>query len=253
MPFSPAEMPVPAELPTPSNLPLLVAFGAHPDDIEFGCGGVIARESLLSRSLHFVVCSHGEAGTNGTPGQRDQEASNAARILGATIEFIELDGDAHLEVRAVHAIKIAAILRRLRPGILLAPSLMENQHPDHWRLGRLVRDAARLARYGGLKELRDSPPHAISQLLYYAVTPEAEPRDLPVLMDVSDPEVIQRWTEAMAAHASQQQTRNYSELQLTRARLHGLRAGIGHAIPLWPNDPLTLDSLALIERAARKF
>jgi N-acetylglucosamine malate deacetylase 1 len=253
MPFSPAESPAPAELPASSDLPSLVAFGAHPDDIEFGCGGVIARESLMSRSLHFVVCSHGEAGTNGTPEQRKQEASNAARILGATIEFIELDGDAHLEVRAVHAIKIAAILRRLRPGVLLAPSLMENQHPDHWRLGRLVRDAARLARYGGLKELRDTPPHAISQLLYYAVTAEAEPRDLPVLMDVSDPQVIQMWTEAMAAHVSQQQTRNYSELQLTRARLHGLRAGIGHAIPLWPNDPLTLDSLTLIERAARKF
>ena len=46
------------------------------------------------------------------------------------------------------------IIRRVRPGIVLAPSLVENQHPDHARLGRLVRDAARLARYGGVEELR---------------------------------------------------------------------------------------------------
>ena len=57
----------------------------------------------------------------------------------------------------------------------------------------------------------------------------------------------------MAAHASQQQARNYAELQLTRARLHGLRAGVGHAIPLWPNDPVVLTSLASWERSARRF
>ena len=52
------------------------------------------------------------------------------------------------------------------PGIVLAPSPVENQHPDHARLGQLVRDAARLARYGGLKELRASPPHAIGSTLF---------------------------------------------------------------------------------------
>ena len=63
---------------------------------------------------------------------------------------------------------------------------------------QLVRDAARLARYGGLKELRRQPPHAIEQLFFYAVTPEAEPRDItPVLIDVSAPEIIAAWTAAM--------------------------------------------------------
>jgi hypothetical protein len=49
------------------------------------------------------------------------------------------------------------------------------------------------------------------------------------------------------------QTRNYVELQLTRARLYGLRAGIGHAMALFPNDPLVLDSLAPVSRGARRF
>jgi LmbE family N-acetylglucosaminyl deacetylase len=232
----------------------LLAFGAHPDDIEFGCGGVIANEARVGRKIHFVVCSRGEAGTHGTPKQRTAEAKKAAKILGATIEFLKLDGDAHLEIRAAHAIKLAEISRRVRPGIVLAPSVVENQHPDHWRLGTLVRDAARLARYGGVKELRQQKPHAIGQLFFYAVTPEAEPRDItPVLIDISASEIISAWTAAMNAHASQVSARNYVELQLTRARLLGARAGVGHAIALFPNEPLVFDSLAQAGRGARRF
>src|ERR1035438_8650797 len=83
----------------------LLAFGAHPDDIEFGCGGVIAKETRSGRAAHFVICSRGEAGTHGTRAQRMAEAKKSAALLGATIEFIELDGDAHLEVCTAHAIK----------------------------------------------------------------------------------------------------------------------------------------------------
>jgi LmbE family N-acetylglucosaminyl deacetylase len=232
----------------------LLAFGAHPDDIEFGCGGVVAREVRAGRNAHFVVCSRGEAATHGSPAQRVAEAKKSAALLGATVEFVELDGDAHLEVRVAHVIRLASILRRLRPGIVLAPSPVENQHPDHVRLGQLVRDAARLARYGGVNELRASLPHAIDQLLFYAVTPEAEPSGAtPVLIDISAPEIMAAWTAAMEAHTSQSRTRNYVELQITRARLWGLRAGIGHAMALFPNDPLVLDSLAQTGRGARHF
>ncbi|HEY1716830.1 MAG TPA: PIG-L family deacetylase [Verrucomicrobiae bacterium] len=233
--------------------PLLV-FGAHPDDIEFGCGGVIARESQIGRKIHFVICSRGEAGSYGTPKLRTVEAKKAATILGATIEFIKLDGDSHLEIRATHAIELAKIIRRIRPNVLFAPSVVENQHPDHWRLGKLVRDAARLARFDGLRELRVQKPHAIEQLFFYAVTPEAEPRDIsPVLIDVSAPEIISTWTNAMNAHASQTSARNYVELQLTRARLLGARAGIDFAIALFPNEPLVFESLAQAGRGARTF
>jgi N-acetylglucosamine malate deacetylase 1 len=232
----------------------LLAFGAHPDDIEFGCGGVIACETRAGRAAHLVVCSRGEAATHGTPAQRTAEAKKSAAILGATVEFVELDGDAHLEVRAAHAIKLAGLLRRRRPAIVLAPSLVENQHPDHARLGRLVRDAARLARYGGLKELRAAPAHSISRLFYYALTPEAEPANItPVLIDVSAPGIVAAWTRAMEAHASQTAARSYVELQLARARLLGLRAGIGHAMALYPNDPPVVDSLARMGGGARRF
>ncbi|MEO7599712.1 MAG: PIG-L family deacetylase [Opitutus sp.] len=239
---------------SPSDVEPLLVFGAHPDDIEFGCGGIVAREAAAGRPIHFVICSRGEAGTNGTPALRTAESKNAAAILGASIEFIKLDGDAHLEIKAAHAVELAGIIRRIRPSTILAPSLVENQHPDHARLGQLVRDASRLARYGGLTELRRAKPHAIATLLYYAVTIDAEPADLdPVLIDVSPAEIVDTWTRAMAAHASQLKTRNYVELQLARAKLNGSRCGVDAAIPLFPNDPLVFKSLSALRRSARRF
>jgi LmbE family N-acetylglucosaminyl deacetylase len=238
---------------SPENAPLL-AFGAHPDDIEFGCGGIIARETGAGRSAHLVICSRGESGTHGTPAQRAAEAGRAARLLGATVEFVSLGRDAELEVRPEHAYALAAIIRRVRPAFVLAPTLVENQHPDHPKVGRIVRDAARLARYGKAARLRERPAHAIGHLLFYAVSPTAEPAGVPpVLIDVSAPPVVAAWTAAMKAHASQARNRPYVKLQLARARVHGLGAGAAYAQPLFPADPLVFGSLAQLLRSARKF
>ncbi len=232
----------------------VLAFGAHPDDIEFGCGGIIAQETQGGRRAHLVVCSRGESASRGSPAGRMAEARLAARHLGATIEFVTLDGDAALEEKPRHARKLAAIIRRLRPAYVLAPTLEGNQHPDHPRLGRIVRDAARLARYGGIASLKALPAHAIGPLLYYAVTPEAEERGtLPVVVDISDPRVIAAWQAAMAAHASQLATRNYVDLQLSRARVLGLRAGVDYAQALFPNDPLVFGSLSPLGSSARRY
>jgi LmbE family N-acetylglucosaminyl deacetylase len=243
--------------PTPTSPPeplRILAFGAHPDDIEFGCGGVIARETRAGGVAHFVVGSRGESATHGTSAQRAAEAAAGAAALGATLEFADFGGDAHFEFKLVHTLALAGIIRRFRPAIMLAPTPAENQHPDHAVLGRMVREAARLARYGGVAELRDHAPHEIGSLLFYAVTPAAEfTGQPPVLIDVSAPGVLEAWKAAMAAHASQQATRHYIELQLTRSRLLGLQSGAGHAIALWPNDPPVFAALGELGRAARTF
>ncbi len=240
--------------PTAEPAVTILVFGAHPDDIEFGCGGVVAQETQSGGKVHLVVCSRGESATHGTPKQRTAEAKKAATLLGASLEWVELGGDAHFEVRVARALKLAAILRRLQPRVVLAPTVAENQHPDHVALGRMVRDAARLARYGGVKELRRQPAHAIGSLLHYAITVEAEPTgEKPVLLDVSAPGAIEAWTAAMRAHATQAQTRPYVELQLARARLHGARCGVDAAMQLWPADPLVFATLAEVARGARRF
>jgi N-acetylglucosamine malate deacetylase 1 len=73
------------------------------------------------------------------------------------------------------------------------------------------------------------------------------------VVDTSAANVVQRWTAAMEAHASQMKTRNYVELQLTRSRLNGLRAGVENATLLFPADPLVVSSIATIGRGARSF
>ena len=70
---------------------------------------------------------------------------------------------------------------------------------------------------------------------------------------VSAPEILAAWTAAMEAHATQVKARPYVEMQLTRARVNGLRAGVGHAIALYPNDPPVVDSLARLGRNASRF
>lgn len=239
--------------PSTESAPVLV-FGAHPDDIEFGCGGVIARETQTGRQVHLVVCSRGESGTHGTPRQRTAEARRGAALLGASLEFLELGGDAHFEPSVARVLQLAAVIRRRRPGVVLAPTVTENQHPDHVALGRMVRDAGRLARYGGVRELRSRPAHAIGALFFYAITVEGEPvGEKPVLFDVSAPAVTEAWTQAMLAHATQAQTRHYCALQLSRANVLGARCGVSAAMALYPADPLVVDSLAALSRTARRY
>jgi LmbE family N-acetylglucosaminyl deacetylase len=238
----------------PSSSVDLLAFGAHPDDVEFGCGAIVALETASGRRARLVVCSRGESATNGTPAVRTREARAAAKALGAGIEFLNLGGDAHFEINTRYVLALARLIRKHRPSLVLAPSTVENQHPDHAKLGRMVRDATRLARYGGVKELRKLPPYACGSLAFYAVTPDAEPRDLGrIIVDVSDPSVVAAWTRSMEAHASQLKTRNYVEMQLTRGRLEGARAGVACALPLFPNDPPVFGSLDPLLRSARRF
>lgn len=238
----------------PTDPRTLLAFGAHPDDVEFGAGGIIASEVRGGTKVHIVVCSEGESASSGTPGQRRQEAMRAASILGATIEFIALGGDAHFERCIDSTLTVARTIRRLAPRWVLCPTPNPNQHPDHAVLGSLVHDAARLARYGGVAELRDLPAHAIEQLWHYAVGPEGEPCGAgAVWYDLSDTGVVDLWKEAMTAHETQARTRCYLELQLTRARLLGLRAGVEYAQALYPADPMLVKSLKQLGRGARQF
>ncbi len=237
----------------PDSLRLL-AFGAHPDDIEFGCGAVVAQATRAGASAHFVICTRGEAASNGSAEEREAETMRAAGLLGATVQFVDMGGDAHLEATPANALVLAALIRRVRPHVVLAPTLVSNQHPDHAVVGSLARDAARLARYGGLAELREQEPHAVTQVLFYAVTAEGEPRDTtPLLVDVSEAGVMTAWRAAMEAHGTQAKTRNYVELQLTRARLNGLRAGVEHAVALFSGDPVVVSSVSALARGARRF
>src|SRR5690606_5362491 len=117
----------------------VMAIGAHPDDIEFGCGGILLKEASRGTRIHMLVCSKGESGSSGSVEQRVSECESAARQLGATLHFLESGGDGKIEGSRETALSIARIIRATRPHTLLAPSLVEDQHPDHSAIGRATR------------------------------------------------------------------------------------------------------------------
>ena len=237
-----------------SDAPLrILAVGAHPDDIEFGCGGILVAEASRGSELFLCVGSRGEAASNGTPEEREAEARSAAQLLGAKLEFLDLGSDCHIETSPRNAIAIAGQIRATKPHVLLAPVTSPDQHPDHAAVGQLCRDAARLARYGGIAELRASPPHAVDHCFGYAVTPGAEPRSDRLALRVDISAHVERWIELMECHQTQLRTRRYIELQTGRARTLGLEAGVEYAQALFPTEDQLMKSLSEMPRSVRLF
>src|SRR5579864_5090897 len=100
----------------------ILAIGPHPDDIEFGCAAILIKEIRKGNPVKLLLLSRGEAGTGGTPELREREASEAAKLMGAEIEFLDFGGDCHIEYTLANRLRIAAEIRRLRPSVVLAPS-----------------------------------------------------------------------------------------------------------------------------------
>lgn len=231
----------------------ILAVGAHPDDVEFGCGGVLVAEAARGSHIAICVCSRGESGTNGTPDEREAEAKAAADVLGATLTFLDVGGDCRIEASPRNALGIAHQVRATKPDVLLAPVPSPDQHPDHAAVGHMCRDAARLARYGGIVALGDLPPHTITHLFGYAVTPGAEPATGTPGIRVDISAHFDRWVELMECHRTQLRTRRYIELQAARARLLGIEAGVEYAQALFPSDDFLVSSLAELPRSVRLF
>lgn len=232
----------------------ILAVGAHPDDVEFGMGGVLLKERDAGAQLSLVITSRGEAGSSGTAEARVDEARAAARQLGADerLTFLDFGGDGQQAATPEHALAIARIIREVQPTMVFAPAPSPNQHPDHVAVGVATRDACRLARYGGLAPLRALPPHAPGSLWFYSLSTSTDVSlASAVLVDVSA--VVEPWKALMACHQTQVSSRNYLDLQLARARQLGLMAGCDYAIALWPGDPPVLQHIHTLARTARGF
>lgn len=228
----------------------ILAIGAHPDDVEFGCGGLMIKEIQKGNEVKYLICSLGEAGSNGKPVQRKQEALTAAKLIGAAVEFANFGGDGKIVNSPKNAITIAAVIRQFKPHLVLAPSLTGNQHPDHLAIAQITRAACRLARYGGLKELKKTPAHRINALYYYPSSAEWDKRP-DLIVDVSD--VYEKWLAAMACHKSQMKTKSYLHLVSAKAAYIGSTIGVKYAIGLWVNDPIRISGLSDLKLSSRNY
>lgn len=228
----------------------ILAIGAHPDDIEFGCGAILIKEVIKGNKVKFLVLSRGEAGTYGSPDLREKESRAAAKVAGAQIDFLDFGGDCHISYTTKNIIKLARVIRIYKPELIVTHFPHQNQHPDHVIVGKMVRDAARFARYAGLNEIKKFPSHTIASLYYFFVSRDFEKRP-DIIIDISSTK--DAWEQMMKCHKSQLKTKRYIELQLSRARTLGLSIGTEYAMGLYVNDSIHLDSLSDIVLSSRNF
>lgn len=171
-----------------------LAIGAHPDDVELGCGGTVASLVGAGRKVGILHLTRGERGTRGTAEERIKEAERAAEALGAAfLDFLDC-GDGSLRTGEKEEDDLIWVLRRTRPRLLLGPT-PSDRHPDHGRAHRLVEAAAF---YAGLRARGDGKPHRPAAVFSYMQHDPFEPR---FVVDVT--EAWPRKLASLAAYRSQ--------------------------------------------------
>jgi N-acetylglucosamine malate deacetylase 1 len=223
----------------------IVAFGAHPDDIEFGCGGILAKASSQGHSILLVDLTIGEKATNGSPEVRRQEGKNAARAINA--ERIVLDfPDCEIFDTYEGRLKLVRVIREYRPKLVLAPSWKgEQTHPDHIACGQMARYACRFARFA--KILPELPIHRVEGILHYIS--QAERAE--ILIDVSS--AMDLWKKMMEAHQSQLNTFPYIEWVVRQAAFYGTMIGKPYAQGLIAGNPIEVEDIMSISKGTREI
>jgi len=122
----------------------ILAFGAHPDDVELGCGGTIAKEIAYGKKVGIIDLTRGELGTRGSAEIRDLEANAAAKILGVTVRENLNMRDGFFVNDENHQLKIIQMIRKYQPEIVLCNAI-DDRHIDHGKGSKLVSDACFLS------------------------------------------------------------------------------------------------------------
>jgi bacillithiol biosynthesis deacetylase BshB1 len=122
----------------------ILAFGAHPDDVELGCSGTIAKEISLGKKVGIIDLTRGELGTRGSVEIRNAESAKASEILGVAVrENLDMR-DGFFINDEEHQLKIIQMLRKYRPEIVLCNAIRD-RHIDHGKGSKLVSDACFLS------------------------------------------------------------------------------------------------------------
>ena len=133
-----------------SNLSIdILAIGAHPDDVELGCSGTIAKEIALGKKVGIIDLTRGELGTRGSAEIRDSEAKKAASILGVLFRENLSFKDAFFTNDEAHQLELIKVIRKYKPKIILCNAI-DDRHIDHPKGAKLVVDSCFLS---GLKKI----------------------------------------------------------------------------------------------------
>lgn len=122
----------------------ILAFGAHPDDVELGCGGTLAKEIAAGKTVAIVDLTRGELGTRGSAEIRDKEAAEAARILGVSVRENLRMRDGFFVNDEKHQLEVIKMIRKYQPELVICNAIRD-RHIDHGKGSQLVSDACFLS------------------------------------------------------------------------------------------------------------
>ena len=235
----------------------LLAIGPHPDDIEIGIGGIVAKHAALGHRVGLCDLTAGEMGSNGTVEERLAEAEAARAVLGAVWRVNLRLPDRAIGSDREHERAVASLVRRARPTVVALP-YWSDRHPDHVAASHVLTEgvfSAGLRRYPA-----DGDAWKPESICYYFINDSAPPS---FVVDVSDQYETKR--RALACHASQFQPLDRRSLgeggsqtdavatRLTSARFRqliesrdaqfGAIAGVRWAEGIVVREPIVRDSL----------
>jgi len=216
----------------------ILAIGAHPDDVELGCAATIAKEISLGKKVGIIDLTRGELGTRGSADIRDQEAKNAADILGVAVRENLALADGFFINDKEHQLEVIKMLRKYQPEIVLCNAI-DDRHIDHGKGSKLVSDACFLS---GLRKIETSIDGSIQtawrpkHVYHYIQWKNLEPD---FVVDVSG--FIDKKIESVKAYSSQLYdpksqepvspitSKNFLESITYRAQDLGRLIGVEHA------------------------
>jgi bacillithiol biosynthesis deacetylase BshB1 len=228
----------------------LLAFGPHPDDLEIGLGGTIAKHAALGHRVGLCDVTRGEMASNGTPEERTKEAEEARKVLGAAWRENLAIPDRAIGTSPDHARRAVELIRRARPRTVALP-YWQDRHPDHGAAANLLRDAvfnAKLRRYEASGE-----PWQPQWVCFYFINDCAP---VSFVVDVSD--YYEKKRQALACYRSQfvqggqrdpliVQTRlnspSFPRLIESRDAQFGALAGVPFAEGIVVNEPVVREHL----------
>ncbi len=223
----------------------LIAFGAHPDDVELGAGGLCA----LHASDGVVVCdlTQAELSTNGDPITRRKEALASADILGVSERLCLSMPDRGIVIDKESIASIVRVIRTYKPTVIVAP-MASDRHPDHGMCARLIYEAFFSS---GLRRYDDGlAPHRPKAMYHYMINSIDKPS---FVVDVTH--VYDKKKAALAQYKSQFVKTHGVDTPITRGsfmpmiegrdRYYGQQTGVAYAEGFWREEPVVVSSLAV--------
>jgi N-acetylglucosamine malate deacetylase 1 len=238
-----------AEQPAAPTSADVLAIAAHRDDVEQTCGGTLLRMRSLGASTAILDLTRGEAGTRGTAEERAAEAAEAGRILGVAWRGALDIPDGRVENTYENRLKIVAILRRVRPRVVILPYWM-GRHPDHYTSATLGYEACFLS---GLARIdTGTHPHRPFKIVYASLYADVRPT---FVVDITP--FIEDRHRALVAYRSQYANQSAGsglfvpeeevrERTFAEARHYGTLAGVRYAEPFVQKEVGLVDDLTLV-------